>query len=168
MRAGALALLLLGLAGLPGVLAAEEKASRPAAKKDLIGTWEMVSVRPAGKAEDPVFYPYQRFVFHPNASMKYMTSDRPLTKEWLEKFRKQQAEIDYSVDDRGVMTLMWQKLSHQERAICAFVLKDVPAQTLAKLPAERRKGLPKKGDLTLSFLDSQGRIAYQKVLTRIA
>lgn len=143
------------------------KVSRPAVKKDLVGTWEMVSVRPVFDGNDPVFYPHQRFVFNGNASMKFMASENPFTEEWLDKFRKQPAEIDYSVDDKGILTLMWQKQPHQERAIAAYVLQDVPADVLAKLPKERRQGLPKKGDLTISFLNSKGKISYQKVLTRI-
>ena len=149
------------------VFAETNKASRPAVKKDLVGTWDMVSVRPVYDGSDPVFYEHQRFVFNPNASMKFIASERPFSKEWLDKFRKQPAEIDYSIDEKGLPTMMWQKMPHQEKAIAAYVLQDVPADVLAKLPAERRKGLAKKGDLTVSFLNSKGRIAYQKVLTRI-
>ena len=149
------------------VFAAEEKVSRPAVKKDLVGTWELVSVRPIHDASDPVFYPYQRYVFNADASMKYMVSEKPFTKEWLDKFVKQPREIDYRVDEKGVLSLIWQNKPHQESAICAYGLKDVPAEVLAKVPEGKRKGLPKKGDLTLSFLNSQGKIAYQKVLTRV-
>lgn len=149
------------------VFAAEEKASRQAVKADLVGTWEMVSVRPIHDASDPVFYPYQRYVFNADASMKYMVSEKPFTKEWLDKFVKQPREIDFRVDEKGILYLIWQSKPHQEMAICALVLKDVPQEVLAKVPVDKRKGLPKKGDLTLSFLNSQGKIAYQKVLTRV-
>ena len=148
--------------------AAAESPSRPATKKDLVGTWELVSVRPVTDPKDPVFYPYQRYQFNGNSSMKYMTSGTPFTKEWLDKFRKEPAEIDFRVDERGVLSLMWQKIRHEESAICALVQKDVPAEVLAKIPADKRKGLPKKGDMTLSYLTPEGRIAYQKVLTRVA
>jgi hypothetical protein len=43
----------------------------------------------------------------------------------------------------------------------------VPPDRLEKIPPERRKGLPKKGDVTLSFIDAHGQIAYQKVLRRV-
>jgi len=149
------------------VFAVEEKASRPAVKKDLVGTWELVSVHPVHDPKDPVFYPYQRFVFNADSSMKYMVSEKPFTKEWLDKFVKQPREIDFRVDQKGVLSLIWQTRPHQESAICAFVLKDVPQEVLEKVSPDKRKGLPKKGDLTLSFLNSQGKIAYQKVLTRV-
>lgn len=149
------------------LFAAEERASRPAVKKDLVGTWELASVHPVHDPNDPVFYPYQRYVFNSDSSMKYMVSEKPFTKDWLDKFVKQPREIDFRVDQKGVLSLIWQSRSHTEEAICAYVVKDVPAEVLAKIPTERRKGLPKKGDLTLSFLNSQGKIAYQKVLTRV-
>lgn len=147
--------------------AAGGPASRPATKKDLVGTWELVSVRPVHDAKDPVFYPYQRYIFKADSGMKYMTSDKPFTKEWLDKFRRQPSEIDFRMNERGLLTMIWEKRAHQENAVCAFVLRDIPQDVLAKLPAERRKGLPKKGDLTLSFLNSGGHIAYQKVLSRV-
>ncbi len=181
MKNGGAKILLLALLGLgfcivnppqsladsSGGIAGEEKASRPATKKDLVGTWELVSVRPIHDAKDPVFFPYQRYVFNGDASMKYMVSKMPFTKEWLDKFVKQPREIDYRVDEKGVLSLIWQTKPHQESAICAYVLKDIPAELLAKVSAEKQKGLPKKGDLTLSFLNGQGKVAYQKVLTRV-
>ena len=147
---------------------AADPASRPASKKDLVGTWDMVSVRPAANASDPGLYPYQRFVFNSDASMKYMTSKDPFTAEWLDRFRKQPAEIDYRVDEKGILSLMWQKQSHEENALCAYVLKDVPPDLMAKIPQAKRAGLPKRGDIAVSFLNSKGKIAYQKVLTKIA
>ena len=165
-RQKAALLLCLALFSLPAC-AAEEKASRPALKKDLVGTWELVSVRPVHDAQDPAFYPYQHFEFNSNSSMKFMTSEDPFTKGWLDKFRKQPAEIDYRLDEKGLLTLMWQKRPHEERAICAYVLRDVPSDVLAKLSQDRRKDLPKKGDLSLSFLNGKGGIAYQKVLKRV-
>lgn len=144
------------------------KASRPATKADLVGAWEMVSVQPVRDKNDAVFFPYQRFVFDRNSSMKFISSEKPFSAEWLEKFRKQSAEIDYSLNEKGIMTLSWQKQPHVENVLCAYVLMDVPAEVLSKMPAVRRKGLPKKGSVTLSFLNSEGRIAYQKVLAKIA
>jgi hypothetical protein len=151
----------------PLVLAQSDRFSRAAAKADLVGTWEMVSVRPVRDKNDPVFFPYQRFVFNRDGSMKYMTSDKPYSKEWLEKFQKQSPEIDYFLDQKGILTLSWQKQPHSESFLCAYVLNDVPTQTLSKLPLERRKEVPKTGDLTLSFFNTAGRISYQKVLSRV-
>ncbi len=162
-----ISVLSLFVCSVSAVFAGGDVVSRPAVKKDLVGTWEMVSVRPMHEPGDPVFYPYQRFVFNSDASMKYMVSQKPFTKEWLDKFVKQPREIDFRVDEKGVLWMIWQNKPHQEMAICAFVLKDVPADVLAKVPVDIRKGLPKKGDLTLSFLNRQGKIAYQKVLTRV-
>ena len=148
--------------------AAPEKASRPAAKEDLAGTWDMVSVKPVQDKKDPVFFPYQRFVFNKDSSMKYMVSDKPFVEEWLEKFNKQRPAIDYSVSAKGLLTLTWQDQPHNETALCAYVLRDVPAEVLAKLPVGERDRVPGQGDITLSFLNSSGHIAYQKVLKKIA
>ena len=162
-----LIVVLLAFVGVCRVWAAEEKPSRPATKKDLLGTWEIKSVRLVRDKKDPAFYPYQRYVFNADSSMKFMTSEKPFTKEWLDKFQKQQPKIDYSVNEKGVLTLTWQKPVRSESALCAYVLKDVSPELIAKLSAPDRKDLPRKGDLTLSFLNSRGRIAYQKVLVKI-
>src|SRR5262245_59572626 len=97
---------------------AADKVSRAAIKKDLVGIWEMVSVSPVYDKNDPVFFRYQRFVFNPDSSMKFMASEKPFTQTWLYKFKKQPAEIDYSLDEKGIITLMWQKQPHRENAIC--------------------------------------------------
>ena len=150
------------------VFALQEKVSRPAVKADLVGMWDMVLVQPVRDKNDPIFFPYQKFVFYNNASMKFMSSDKPFSNEWLEKFNKQNAEIDYLLDAKGVLTMSWQKTPHSEKVLCAYVLEDVPVEVASKLPLERRKGLPKRGSITLSFLNNSGRIAYQKVLSKTA
>ena len=144
-----------------------DKLSRPCQKEDIIGTWEMVSVKPVRDKTDPVFFSYQRFVFNKDSSMKFMTSEKPLTKEWLDKFQKQPAEIDYSLNEKGILTLTWHSRPYSELALCAYVLSDVPTDVLAKIPPADRGHMPKKGNIALSYFDSAGRIAYQKILTRI-
>ena len=149
-------------------LAENPKNSRPATKKDLIGTWEMTAVRPVLDKNDPVFFPYQRFVFNENSSMKFISADKPFTKEWLDKFKAQAPEIDYTLNEKGALTLTWHARPHSENILCAYVLRDVPPEVAAKIPQAQRGHLPKKGNVTLSFLNSSGKIAYQKTLTRIA
>ena len=148
-------------------MAAPEKISRAATKADLVGTWEMVSVRPVADKNDPTYFPYQRFAFQPDSSMKVMVADKPFTKEWADKFKKTPASIDYSLNEKGILTLSWQQRPHSEQAVCGYVMRDIPSEMTAKLTLEQRKQLPKKGNITLGFL-SGGKIAYQKVLTKIA
>ena len=145
-----------------------EKASRPATKTDLIGTWDMASVKPVLDKKDPVFFPYQRFVFGADSSMKSMVSEEPFTEEWLDKFNKQSREIDYSLSDKGMLTMTWQNRPHSEAAVCAFVLKDVPADVLSKMLPSERRSFPKKGNVALSFLNHEGKIVYRKILIKIA
>ena len=163
---------LLGMALLLGSVVSYagegEKASRPAKKEDLAGVWDMVAVKPVLDKTDAVFYPFQRFVFNKDSSMKFMVSEKPFTKEWLDKFQKQSSEIDYSLDARGLLTLTWQSRPHNEMAVCAYVLMDVPPNVLAKLPASERGRVPKKGNITLSYLNNQGKISYQKIFMRTA
>lgn len=144
-----------------------EKNSRPATKADLVGTWDLVSVRPIRDAKDPVFFPYQRFAFAKDSSMKSMVSDKPFTQDWLDKFNKQPGEIDFSINEKGILSLTWSARPHNETAIAAFVLEDIPPDLVAKVPKAERGALPKKGNVVLSYLNNSGKISYQKILTRI-
>ncbi len=146
---------------------AAEKASRPCTKDDLVGSWDMVLVKPVYDKKDPVFFPYQRLEFKKDSSMKFISSEQPFTKEWLDKFEKQSPEIDYSLSEKGLLTLTWQTRPHSEVAVCAYVLSDVPAEVLAKVPASEREHMPRKGNVTLSYLNNEGKIAYQKILKKV-
>ncbi len=147
---------------------ANPSVSRPALKTDLVGVWDLVSVRPIHDKKDPAFYPYQRYEFSQNASMKFMVSQEVFNKEWLDKFKKQPAEINYSVSDKGVLTFTWSSKPFSESAIAAVVVQDMPKEVLDKLPADEKDRLPKKGNIVLSFLNKSGKIAYQKVLAKIS
>ena len=143
-----------------------QHASRPCTKADLVGTWEMKSVSPMLDPKDAVFFQHQSFVFSGDSSMKFISSENSFTKDWLDKFESQPKLIDYSVNEKGFLTLTWQQKPHSETAVCAYALKDVPADVLAKVPEPERKGLPKKGDISLSFLNSAGKVAYRKILEK--
>lgn len=156
-----------GLLFLANAASASEKASRPCTKEDLIGVWEMVGVSPVLDKKDPVFFPYQNFVFNQDSSMKSMVSQEPFTKEWVNKFKKQPVEIDYTLSDKGLLTLTWQNRPHSEQAICATVLSDVPADILSKIPAEERAHLPTKGNVAISYLNGEGKIIYRKILQKV-
>ena len=144
------------------------KPSKPCTKAELVGTWDMVSVTPVLNLQDPTFYPYQKFVFKSDSSMKVMTSQRPFDAKALAAFKSQPVEIDYSLNPKGILTMTWSTRPHTEYAICTYVLQDVPPEVLKKIPAEKRAGIPKKGNVTLSFIGRGGKIAFQKVLKKTA
>ncbi|GEM_PF-6681115 len=144
----------------------QQKVSKPCTKAELIGTWDMVSVMPVLNKQDPTFYPYQKFAFNRNSSMKVMTSEKPFDAKALAAFKSQPTEIDYSLDPKGILTMTWSTRPHTEYAICAYVLQEVPSEILKKIPVERRAGVPKKGNVTLSFIGRDGKIAFQKVLKK--
>ncbi len=148
--------------------AANPSVSRPATKSDLVGSWDLVSVRPIHDKKDPAFFSFQRYEFNQNASMKFMVSPQAFGKEWLDKFKKQPTEINYSVSAKGLLTFTWSNKPFSESAIAAIVIQDMPKEVLDKIPATERDRLPQKGNLVLSFLNKSGKIAYQKVLARIA
>jgi hypothetical protein len=167
MNVGIISLcVLLALGSLATSAYAGDKASRPCKKEDLIGTWEMISVKPVYDKTDPVFFPFQKFVFKQDSSMKFISSEKPLTKEWLEKFQKQPVEIDYTLSDKGIVTMTWHSRPHNDSALCAYTLSDVPPELLAKIPPADRGHLPRKDDATLSYLNNAGKIAYQKILRK--
>ena len=113
--------------------AGPERISRPATKQDLIGTWEMISVKPVTDKNDPAFFPYQRFTFQPDSSVKMMAAEKPFTKEWEDKFKKTPASVDYSLNEKGILTLSWQKRPHTEQVVCAYVTQDIPREKVARI-----------------------------------
>ena len=147
------------------VFAAAEKVSRPCTKADLVGVWNMKSVQPPQNPGDPIFYKHQRFVFSEDSSMKFMTSEKSFTQEWLDKFEQQPREIDYSVDPKGLVTLTWQNKPYHETALCAYVMQEVPPEVVSKIPEADRSVIPQKGNISLSFL-AGGKIAYRKILEK--
>ena len=82
---------------------AADKASRPAAKSDLIGVWEMVSVKPVYEKADPVFFPYQRIEFNKDSSMKSMTSEKPFTKDIAARVKAVDRVIDAAAGTFGLV-----------------------------------------------------------------
>lgn len=148
--------------------AANPSVSRPATKADLVGVWDLVSVRPIHDKKDPAFFPHQRYEFHKNSGMKFMVSQQVFDKEWLSKFKKQPTEINYSVSAKGLLTITWSNKPFSESAIAAIVIQDMPKEILDKMPAAEKARLPKKGNLVLSFLNKSGKVAYQKVMAKIS
>ncbi len=148
--------------------AANPSVSRPATKADLVGGWDLVSVRPIHNKKDPAFFPYQRYEFKKDSSMKFMVSQQAFNKEWLGKFNKQPNEISYSVSAKGLLTFTWSNKPFSESAIAAVVIQDMPKEVLSKMPTVEKDRLPKKGNLVLSFLNKSGKIAYQKVLAKVS
>ncbi len=163
-----LGLLLFSAAGAGAADAPPQKPIKACTKAELIGTWDVVSVMPVLNKQDPTFYPYQKFMFKGDSSMKVMTSEKPFDAKALAAFKSQPSGIDYSLDPKGILTMTWSTRPHTEYAICAYVLQEVPLELLKKIPAERRAGVPKKGNVTLSFVGRNGKIAFQKVLKKVA
>lgn len=148
--------------------AANPKVSQPATKANLVGAWDLVSVKPVHDKKDPAFYSYQRYVFNSDSSMRFMVSDVPFTKEWIDKFKKQPNEINYTVSEKGILTLTWNNKPFTESAIAAYVVQDMPKDVIEKLPASEKAKLPRKGNIVLSFLNKSGKIAYQKVFSKVS
>ncbi len=146
--------------------AANPSVSRPATKADLVGAWDLVNVRPIHDKKDPAFFPYQRYEFNKNSSMKFMVSQQVFNKEWLDKFKKQPTEINYYVSAKGLLTITWSNKPFSETAIAAVVTQDMPKEIIDKMSAVEKDRLPKKGNLVLSFMNKSGKIAYQKVLAK--
>ncbi len=148
--------------------AVSPKVSEPATKKNLVGTWDLVSVKPVHDKKDPAFYPYQRYVFNSDSSMKFMVSDAPFNKEWVDKFKKQPNEINYTVSEKGILTLTWSNKPFTESVVAAYVVQDMPKEVIERLPVFEKAKLPRRGNIVLSFLNKSGKIAYQKVFSRVS
>jgi hypothetical protein len=147
--------------------AENQKMIRPATRQDLVGTWDVVAVRPVKDPKDPAFFPHQRYLFKSDSSMKFMASPVPFDAESEKKFLKEPTSIDYTINEKGVLTLSWQARPYTEAMIAGVVIQEPPTEALSRLSAEQRRVLPQKGDLTFSYM-SDGKPAFQKVLKKIA
>ena len=157
---------------LPAVLfAATSKGARPCVMSDLIGTWEMKNINAKIKIDpkDSFSWPYQRFLFDRRGDVKEMTSTKPIETDSasIKKFDNAASTSKFTIDERGMLNISKIESPNPESCMCSYATKDVPAEVLAKIPDSKRAQIPHKGDIVLTYLNSEGHPVLMKSFRKV-
>ena len=107
----------------------EREALRPCKAADLIGAWEVVRFGTAPSflvdRTDPNFYPFQRFVFASNATMRHLTSNTRIARADHRALLAETAPVTWAVDGDGKLLLQKEGAVRLETIACAVLVKEV-------------------------------------------
>src|SRR5438067_2354890 len=81
------------------------EALRPCTRTDVIGIWAMIRQGTARSVQvdstDPSFYPYQRFAFRADASVRHLAAPAPVGPEEQRVILSAPTTVTWSVDRQG-------------------------------------------------------------------
>ena len=138
-------------------------ALRPCTREDLVGTWAMIRLGTARSAQvdraDPYFYPYQRYAFHTDSSMRHLTALARVSPDAQRSFLSEPSTITWTVEKGRLLT-------RKDRAAAPEI--DACQVLLAKVtdPRSSIPGLP--GDLLLTHYGEDGQPIARRLLRKIA
>jgi hypothetical protein len=161
----AVAGLLLGALALAGAAAAQEAAEalQPCRRADVLGLWEVVRLGlPRGSPvdrTDPAYHPFQRYVFHANATMLHVTSLKQFTAAQQRALLTAPAPTTWAIDVDGRLLLQRQGATRLEASACRVLVKEVTD------PRSSAPAYP--GDLLLTDYDENDRPAARRLLRRL-
>ena len=139
-------------------------ALRPCTRVDLIGTWAMIRLGTAPSvkvdADDPYFYPYQRYAFTADRRMRHLTATVPVGPEEQRTILTAPATITWSVDDRGRLLTRKNGAAAPEVDTCQFLLTKISD------PRSSFPGFP--GDLLLTHYSEDGKPVARRLLRKMS
>jgi hypothetical protein len=159
--------LLAGSLTMPGrAVAADDLRDvlRPCRRADLIGTWAMIRLGtpPSVRVDeaDPDFYPYQRYAFSADRSMRHLTALAPVGPEEQRTILSAPATITWTVDDKGRLLTRKRGAAAVEIDACQILLAKVsdPRSSVPALP----------GDLLLTHYGEDGKPIARRLLRKMA
>jgi hypothetical protein len=140
------------------------EALRPCTRGDLIGTWAMIRLgtAPSAKvdADDPSFYPYQRYAFTADQRLRHLTAPAPVGPEEQRTILSAPATITWSVDDRGRLLTRQNGAAAPEVDTC-HILRAKISDPRSSFP-----GLP--GDLLLTHYGEDGKPVARRLLRKMS
>lgn len=138
-------------------------ALRPCRPADLIGAWEVIRFGTARAVpvdpSDPYFYPYQRYVFASNATVRHLTSKTRITQADHRALLTATAPATWAVDGAGKLLVQKEGATRIEAAACAVLTKEVVD------PRSRVPAMP--GDLLLTHYDAADRPVMRRQLRKL-
>jgi hypothetical protein len=149
----------------PAVAADDRRdALRPCKRGDLIGTWAMIRLGTAPSARvaesDPYFYPYQRYAFSADRSMRHLTATAPVGPEEQKAILSAPPTTTWTVDDQGRLLTRKTGATTPEVDACQILLTKVSD------PRSPVPGLP--GDLLLTHYGEDGKPVARRLLRKMS
>ena len=139
-------------------------ALRPCRRADVIGVWAMVRLGTATSAHvdraDPAFYPYQRFAFRSDASLRHLAAAAPVGPEEERTLLSAPTTVTWSLDDQGRLLTRKDATTAPEIDACQVLLAKVSD------PRSPVPGFP--GDLLLTHYGEDGKPIARRLLRKIA
>ncbi len=139
-------------------------ALRPCTRGDLIGTWAMIRQGTAPSvrvdATDPDFYPYQRYAFSADRSMRRLTATVPVGLEEQRTILSAPATTTWSIDERGRLLTRKNGAAAPEVDACQILL--------AKISDPRSSVPGLAGDVLLTHYGEDGKPVARRLLRKMA
>jgi hypothetical protein len=139
-------------------------ALRPCTRGDLIGTWAMIRLGTAPSVRmdesDPYFYPYQRYAFSADRSMRHLTATAPVGPEQQQAILSAPPTTTWTVDDKGRLLTRKAGATAPEIDACQILLAKVSD------PRSSVPGLP--GDLLLTHYGEDGKPVARRLLRKMS
>ena len=139
-------------------------ALRPCTRGDLIGTWAMIRLGTAPSVRvdesDPYFYPYQRYAFSADRSMRHLTATAPVGPEQQQAILSAPPTTTWAVDDKGRLLTRKNGATAPEVDACQILLTKISD------PRSPVPGLP--GDLLLTHYSEDGKPVARRLLRKMS
>jgi hypothetical protein len=139
-------------------------ALRPCTRGDLIGTWAMIRLGTAPSVRvdqsDPYFYPYQRYAFSTDRSMRHLTATAPVGPEEQKAILSAPPTTTWTVDDKGRLLTRKSGATAPEVDACQILLTKISD------PRSPIPGLP--GDLLLTHYSEEGKPVARRLLRKMS
>jgi hypothetical protein len=137
---------------------------RPCKRQDLIGVWRVLRLGlPTGAdvdRTDPAYLPHQRYVFHSNATMVYVSQEVAFTPEEQRALTKLPVSATWALESDGRLVRQREGVAAVEKADCRVMIRAVKDPKTSQPTAQA-------GDLLLTDERADNRPAARRLLRKI-
>ena len=141
-----------------------EEPLRPCRRSDLLGHWQVIRLGIASGARvdraDPAYHPYQRYVFHGNATMAYTASANPPSADDERAFSRAPGSVTWTLEPGG-------RLRRQRDGASGGVETSECRVVLRALKDGRSPVLALPGDVVLTDEDEAARPIARRLLRKL-
>ncbi len=137
--------------------------TRPCTQADLIGTWEVVRFGTVPSLHvdrsEPVFFPYQRYVFGTNATVRHLASQTKITRDAHKALLATAVAGTWAVDGDGRLMLLRDGQASLEQSACLVLVKEVEDR--------KRRAHSRPGDILLTDYDAASQPVMRRQLRKL-